>query len=150
MTPLQNDVLEIYNSLVVFSDNTIKSKFPVPISVKFDTEFNALRFEQKGKTVLLQVLTNYCLGLSDLTEPTWLLPEDYDYIMSSMQSVIASGDLLKPKTCLSPENYGFNLFAVNPEEPAEGPGIIAQIKFISGTSWLFKLLTKRKYRKWKI
>lgn len=49
MTTLQNDILEIYNSLVEFSDNTVKTNFPIPIKVRYEKETRLLIFEQKGK-----------------------------------------------------------------------------------------------------
>ena len=48
-----------------------------------------------------------------LKKPTYLLPEDYDYLMSSMQSLIAGGKLIEDRTVLSPENYGFDIYSVD-------------------------------------
>lgn len=146
MTTLQNDILEIYNSLVVFSDNTIKSNFPTPILVHYETQSRMLVFEQKGNSVRLMLPVYYCLDLESIEKPTYLLPEDYDYLMSTLQSLISSGELIKTRTCVSPENIGFNVFAVNQKEFHKGPNIIGMVKFISGNSWLFKLFTKLKYR----
>lgn len=81
-----------------------------------------------------------------LRKPTYLLPEDYDYLMSTLQSLIASGELIKPRTCLGPENYGFNVYSTNINEMYKGPDVIGQVKFISGTSWLFKFRTRKKYK----
>ena len=136
MTTLQNDILEIYNSLVEFSDN----------KVRYEKETRLLIFEQKGKTVYLGLPVYYCLALEDLEKPTYLLPEDYDYLMSTLQSLIASGELIKPRTCLGPENYGFNVYSTNINEMYKGPDVIGQVKFISGTSWLFKFRTRKKYK----
>ena len=38
MPTLQDDLLEIYNSLVMFSDDIIKSKFPLPLRVRYEKE----------------------------------------------------------------------------------------------------------------
>ena len=149
MTTLQNDVLEMYNALVDFSDNTVKTKFPVPIKVSYDKNSRLLLFEQKGKQVYLNLPVYYCLALDTLIgKPTYLLPEDYDYLMSTFQSLIASGELIKERTCVSPENYGFDIYAINlnPREMYKGPDLIGQVRFISGTSWFFKFKVKRKYK----
>lgn len=147
MTTLQNDLLEIYNSLVIFSDSTIKSGvFTIPIKVFYEKDNRLLVFEQKGKSVRLGLPTYYCLALEDLEKPSYLLPEDYDYLMASLQSLIMSGDLIKERTCLSPENYGFDIYATNLKELYKGPDVIGRIRFISGNSWLFKLKVKLKYK----
>lgn len=146
MTTLQNDILEIYNSLVEFSDNTVKSNFPVPITVRYERESRLLIMEQKGKSVYLNLPIYYCLALENLKKPTYLLPEDYDYLMSTLQLLIASGELIKDRTCVSPENYGFDVYAVNINEMYKGPGLIGQVRFISGTSWFFKYRTRKKYK----
>lgn len=146
MTTLQNDLLEIYNSLVIFSDSTIKSGvFANPIKVFYEKDNRLLVFEQKGKSARLGIPTYYSLALENIQKPTYLLPEDYDYLMATLQSLIMSGDLLRERTCLSPENYGFDLYAVNLKEPTKGPDIIGKVRFVSGNSWLFKWKTKLKY-----
>lgn len=146
MTTLQNDILEIYNSLVIFSDDTVKSNFPKPIKVWYEKEHNLLAFEQRGKSVRLGLPVYYCLALEEITKPTYLLPEDYDYLMSSLLDLMNSGELIKERTSLSPENYGFDVYAVNPRELWKGPDVIGRVRFISGTSWLFKFIVKRKYK----
>lgn len=147
MTTLQNDLLEIYNSLVEFSDTTVKVGVPsVPIKVYYEKENRLLVFEQKGKSVRLGLPLYYSLAFEDLEKPTYLLPEDYDYLMSNLQNLIMSGELLKNRTCVSPENYGFDVYAVNIRELYKGPEIIGSVRFVSGTSWFFKWKTKRKYK----
>lgn len=146
MTTLQDDLLEIYNSLVEFNNGTIKSKFPTPIKVNFEKESNLLVFEQGGVSVRLRLPIYYCLGISDIKN-TYLLPKDYDYLMSTLQYlIIDSGELIKPRTCLSPENYGFDIYSVDMKEIWKGPNIIGKVRFISGNSWLFKLIVKFKYK----
>ena len=49
MTTLQNDILEIYNSLVEFSDNTVKTNFPIPIKVRYEKETRYLYLNRKEK-----------------------------------------------------------------------------------------------------
>lgn len=150
MTTLQNDILDIYNALVVFSENTITTKFPIPISVSYDNNTRLLLLEQKGKQVYLNLPVYYCLALDTLSgkKPTYLLPEDYDYLMSTLQQLISSGVLIKERVCVSPENYGFDVYYVNqnPKEMYKGPEILGQVRFVSGTSWVFKFITKRKYK----
>ena len=146
MTTLQNDILEIYNSLVVFSDNTVKSHFPMPIKVWYEKESRLLVLEQRGISVRLGLPVYYCLALEDLEKPTYLFPEDYDYLMSNLLDLLNSGELIKDRTALSPENYGFDIYATNIRELWKGPDIIGRVRFISGTSWLFKFIVKRKYK----
>lgn len=139
----------MYNALVDFSDNTVKSNFPIPIKVSYDKDSRLLLFEQKGKQVYLNLPVYYCLGLDTLIgKPTYLLPEDYDYLMSTLQGLISSGELIKDRTCVSPENYGFDIYAVNlnPREMYKGPELIGQVRFISGISWFFRFRIRRKYK----
>jgi hypothetical protein len=147
MTTLQNDILEIYNSLVVFSDDTVKSHFPKPIKVWYEKDSRLLVFEQKGKSVRMGLPVYYCLDLEALdNKPTYLLPEDYDYLMSNLLDLLNSGELIKDRTALSPENYGFDIYATNIRELWKGPDIIGRVRFVSGTSWLFKFIVRRKYK----
>lgn len=146
MTTLQNDLLEIYNSLVVFNKETIESHFPTPITVKYDSTTSALVFEQKGKTVRLVLPVYYSLALENLETPTYLLPKDYDYLMSTLQGLIGSGVLIRDRVCLSPENYGFDVYCIDLKTFNKGPQLLGQIRFASGTGWLFKFITKRKYK----
>lgn len=147
MTVLQNDLVEIYNNLTIFSKVTLDPKNPKPIKVCYkEDEGYQVVFEQEGTSVRLGRLIYYCLGLEDLGKITYLLPEDYDYLMSTLQSLIASGELIKERTALSPENYGFDIYGVDLKQFGKGPTILGQVRFVSGTSWLFKLITKYKYR----
>lgn len=146
MTTLQNDILEIYNSLVMFNKETIESKFPIPITVRYEENSSSLVFEQKGTSVRLMLPMYYSLALNDLKKPTYLLPKDYDYLMSTLQGLIGSGVLIKDRVCLSPENYGFDVYCTDLKNFKEGPELLGQIRFISGTGWLFKFITKRKYK----
>lgn len=146
MTQIQNDLLEIYNNLVVFSDTTVGSNMPLPIVVWYEADSRLLAFEQKGKSVRITLPTYYCLGLESIVKPTYLIPSDYDYLMSTLQALIGSGELLKPRVCISPENYGFDVYNVNIKELWKGPGIIGQVRFVSGTSWFFKYRVRKKYK----
>lgn len=146
MTTLQSDILEIYNSLVVFSDDTVKSMHPVPIKVWYEADSRLLVFEQTGKSVRLGLPIYYCLALEDIEKPTYLLPDDYDYLMSTLLDLLNSGELIKERTALSPENYGFDIYGTNIRELWKGPGILGSIRFVSGNSWLFKFIVKRKYK----
>lgn len=146
MTTLQNDLIEIFNTLVIFSEGTITGSFVNPIKVHYEKDNRLLVFEQKGKSARIGIPTYYSLALEDIQKPTYLLPEDYDYLMSTLQELIISGELIRERTCLSPENYGFDIYSVSLKDPNNGPEIIGKIRFISGNSWLFKWRTKRKYK----
>jgi len=147
MTTLQDDILEIYNSLVLFSDDIVKSKFPLPIRVRYEKESRLLVMETKGKSVRLYLPVYYCLDLESIQKETYLLPEDYDYLMSTLQYLINSGELIKERTIISPENYGFDIYGTNLKELWKGPDIIGRVRFISSNSWFFKIKTRLKYRK---
>lgn len=143
---LQEDLIEFYNSLVSFSKTTVSTNIPVPITVRYEKESRMIVFEQKGVSVRTNIPIYYCLGLEDLEKPTYLLPEDYDYMMSTLRDLISSGKLLEDRTTLSPEDYGFDIYAVDINELWKGPRIIGNVRFISGISWWFKFKVKRKYK----
>lgn len=143
---LQNDFLEIYNSLVMFSDDTVKSNLPSPIKVHYEKDSRLLVFEQKGKSARLYLPIYYCLDLDSIQKPTYLLPEDYDYLMSTLQDLITSGILLQDRTLCSPENCGMDIYSTRLENLNDGLDLIGVIRFISGNSWFFKWKVKRKYR----
>ena len=143
---LQSDFLEIYNSLVMFSDATVKSNLPIPIKVHYEKDSRLLVFEQHGKSARLYLPIYYCLDLDSIQKPTYLLPEDYDYLMSTLQNLIGSGILLKERVLCSPENCGMDIYSIRPENFNEGLDIIGVIRFISGNSWFFKWRVKRKYK----
>lgn len=144
MTTIQNDLLDIYNNLVIFSKATLQEEIQRPIVVRFDKEFNSVVFEQQGNSVRLSLPIYYSLGLDSIKE-TYLLPKDYDSLMSNLSRLVASGKLLEDRVCLSPENYGFDIYYVDMKQFWKGPEIIGRIRFISGNSWLFKFITKIKY-----
>lgn len=147
MTTLQNDLLEIYNSLLIFNKDTIVTQQPVPIKVSYEEKYGMLLFEQRGNSVRLQLPIYYCLAFETLANnPTYLLPKDYDELMASLSELLASGVLIEDRTCISPENYGFDVYSVNMKEFWKGTSRIGRIRFISGTSWLFKLITRRRYK----
>lgn len=147
MTTLQTDLLDLYNALVPFSAKTLDPKLPCPIKVQFIKNDNQVIFEQGGLSIRLVLPLYYCLGLDSFKKSTYLLPNDYDYLMSTLQSLISSGKLIEDRTCLSPENYGFDIYGVNLKEFNKGPGILGKIRIVSGTSWIFKKYVKFKYRK---
>ncbi len=148
MTTIQDDLIDIYNNLLIFNQNTLLVDKPIPITVKFEKENNTIYFEQKGNSIRLSLPIYYCLGLSDIKKYTYLLPKDYDYLMQSLSSVISSGRLLNDRVCLSPENYGFDIYDVDLKEFWKGPEIIGSIRFVSGNSLIFRLITKFKYKLW--
>lgn len=145
MTKLQEDIIEIYNNLVLFNHDTLVADNPIPITVKFEKESNSVLFEQHGKSVRLGLPIYYSLGLDDV-KCSYLLPKDYDYLMSSLSGLVAGGKLLDDRVCLSPENYGFDVYCVDLRQFWTGPDVIGRIRFVSGNSWLFRFITKRKYK----
>lgn len=147
MVRLQDDILGVYNSLTDFSTNTLLGPVNLPIKVGFSESLNALCFEQKGLKVAISVLNYYCRELKNLKE-TYLLPEDYDRLMSSLSGIIGSGVLLHDRVCLAPEKYGFSIYETTPQTKLlkEGPQLLMSTKFTSGNSWLFKKVTQFKYR----
>lgn len=147
MTTLQNDLLDIYNQLTVFSKETLEDpKRKKPIVVQYDEDNYQIVFSQGGISVRINHLLYYVLGLEDLKKPTYLLPNDYDYLMATLLTLTNSGELIKDRTCLSPENYGFDIYAINLKSYGKGPNIIGQVRIVSGVSWFFKLRTKLKYK----
>ena len=63
MTKLQEDLLNIYNSLTIFSKDTITSAFPSPIKVYYELDSRMLVFEQKNHSVRQILPSYYCFDL---------------------------------------------------------------------------------------
>lgn len=143
---IQDDLIELYNNLLAFNKNTIVTDHPTPIKVSFDKGSNSLVFEQKGVSVRTALPIYYSLGLNEIKKATYLLPRDYDYLMQSLSGVIGSGKLLEDKLCISPENYGFDIYLVDFREFWKGPDKIGTIRFVSGNSWVFRMIVKFKYK----
>ena len=143
---IQDDLIELYNNLLVFNKNTIVTDNPAPIKVSFSKESNSLIFEQKGISIHTSLSIYYSLGLNEIKKPTYLLPRDYDYLMQSLSGVISSGKLLEDKLCISPENYGFDIYLVDFREFWKGPDKIGTIRFVSGNSWIFRQIVKFKFK----
>ena len=142
---LQDDLIETFNALTSFSKSTNPTG---PIKVWLDKKGVGLPLvlEYKGTTVRLRLPIYYCLGLEDLEKPTYLLPNDYYNMMSTLQSLIMNPQIIEERTCLSPENYGFDVYSINPKQFDKGLERIGKVRFISGNSWLFKLIVKWKYK----
>ena len=109
---LQDDLLEMYNALTVFSKSSLPTK---PIKVQIDRQGigSPLVFELGSTAVRLRFPIYYCLGLEDLEKPTYLLPKDYVNVMETLRSLIMNPVILEERTCLSPENYGFDIYAID-------------------------------------
>lgn len=148
MVRTQDDILQIYNSLTDFSKNTLLSPVQLPIKIEFSESLNSLTFEQQGMKVSIPVLNFYCKNLKYLHE-TYLLPRDYDYLMDSLSRIIESGVLLENRVCISPVDYGFEVYNTKPQTALlkEGPQLIGRLKFVSGVSWIFRKITKLKYER---
>lgn len=145
MIRLQDDILEIYNLLTDFSSNTLSG---LPIKVEYSDSLNSICFEQKGLKVAISVLNYYCESLKNLKK-TYLLPEDYDILMSSLSRLIESGVLLHDRVCLAPRKFGFRIYETPNQTKTlkDGPQLLSDFRFVSGNSWLFKKVIKFKYRK---
>lgn len=147
MTQLQEDIIEIYNTLVEFSSTTITTNIPKPIKIWYEKDPRLLVFEQGGRSVRVSLPCYYSLNLVSLNDnPTYLLPEDYDQLMFTLQKLINSGKLLEPRTCISPRDFGFDVLGINFKEAWKGPEVLGEVRFISGTSRLFKYLVRKKYK----
>lgn len=148
MIRLQEDLINVYNSLTEFSNGTLLGPSPLPIRVGYSDSLNSLCFEQRGLKVSINVLNYYCKDLRNLHD-TYLTPEDYDYLMDTLSRIIGSGSLLHDRVCLGPEKYGFSVYDVTPgiQNLKEGPQLIGRVKFVSGNSWLFKKLIKYRYER---
>ena len=147
MTKLQDDLLQIYNALVVFSKSTLDDVIPRPIVVSYLPEHNSIKFRQNGKEVMLQVLNYYCGFLKNI-KTTYLMPKDYDILMGNLSLIIGSGKALEDRILVSPELYGFDIYMTDSRttEISKGPQLLCSCKFVSDNSWLFRLMTKLKYK----
>lgn len=145
MTRLQDDILELYNTLTEFSDRTLQGLIHYPIHVYYDDEFKSVCFEQKGKKIVLSVLNYYCENLKNLKN-SYLLPKDYDSLMFSLSEMIKSGSMLHDRICVSPMKYGFSLYETSGRSYESGPLEIGTAKFVSGNSWLFRFMVKLRYK----
>lgn len=147
MTKLQDDLLQIYNALVVFSKSTLNDVIPTPIVVTYREEHNALVFKQKGKEVMLQVLNYYCGYLKNIKK-TYLLPKDYDILMGNLSDIIGSGKLLEDRVLVSPEPYGFEIYMTDSRttEFKKGPTLLSTCRFVTDNSWFFRMITKFRYK----
>lgn len=145
MTKTQADILEIYNTLTVFSKETIESSRNLPIKVNYEESLKALSFEQSGKKVYLQTPLLYSLKISKIKN-TYLLAIDYDYLMATLESLIAGGKLLEERILISPESYGFSVWFTELSKIENGPKFLGEIQFISANNWFFKFITKFKFR----
>lgn len=148
MTKLQEDIIDIYNTLADFSKDTLLAPVQLPIRVGYSESLNSLTFEQRGRKVSIPVLNYYCKNLK-LIKETYLIPADYDLLMGSLTRIIDSGSLLNDRVCISPVKYGFEVFETKPtfQLVKEGPQMIGKVRFISGNSWLFKKLIKLRYER---
>ena len=93
MPKLQEDLLEVYNNLSEISD-TVLGDQPSPVLVSFDTRMGCLSFKVLGKSLYLRQL-NYYLLRPDKIKDAWLLPGDYDNLMSGFLKLIKSGRLIQ-------------------------------------------------------
>ena len=145
MTKLQEDMLEIYNSFVMFSKETLEGPVPIPIKVSYSEEYKSLVYSQRGKTLYLQIPNYYSKDLKDIKD-SFLLPEDYDYNMSTLGSLINSGILIKERTTVAPMKYGFDLYAPDSLKMELGSQVIGKIRFVSSCNPIWKWFTERKYK----
>lgn len=147
MGRIQDDILEIYNTLQEFSKETLEGTVKKPIEVDFADDSGCLVFRQSGKIAYLPLLNYYCGNLRNIRK-TYLLPEDYDILMRSMQVLISNNILVEDRLCVSPEIYGIDFYktTVTTASFREGPQLVGSLRFVSGNSWIFRMITKYKYR----
>ena len=145
MTKLQEDMLEIYNSFVMFSKKTLEGPVPIPIKVSYSEEYKSLIYTQRGKTLYLQIPNYYSKDLMDIKD-SFLLPEDYDYNMSTLGTLISSGILIKERTTVAPMKYGFDLYAPDSLKMELGSQVIGKIRFVSSCNPIWKWVINRKYK----
>lgn len=152
MRLLADDLIEIYNNLQEFSKSIVEVEKPSPIKVWFDKESidSPLVFKLSSTTVRVRFPIYYCLALEDLEdEGAYLLPKDYQDLMWSLHKIIYDNRILGDRVCVSPENYGFDIYSINPENFQGGLEIIGRVRFITprSTSWLYKTYIEQwKYR----
>lgn len=145
MIKLQEDMLEIYNSFVMFSKETLEGPVPMPIKVTYSEEYKSLVYSQRGKTLYLQIPNYYSKDLMDIRD-SFLLPEDYDYNMSTLGTLISSGILIKERTTVAPMKYGFDLYAPDSLKMELGSQVIGKIRFVSSCNPIWKWIINRKYK----
>lgn len=145
MTKLQEDMLEIYNSFVIFSKETLEGPVPIPIKVTYDKEYKSLVYTQRGKTLYLQIPNYYSMDLLDI-EDSFLLPEDYDYNMSTLGTLISNGVLIKERTTVAPMKYGFDIYSPDLGKLELGSQVVGKIRFVSSCNPIWKWITNRKYK----
>lgn len=145
MIKLQEDMLEIYNSFVMFSKETLEGPVPMPIKVTYSEEYKSLVYSQRGKTLYLQIPNYYSKDLMDIKN-SFLLPEDYDYNMSTLGTLISSGILIKERTTVAPMKYGFDLYAPDSLKMELGSQVIGKIRFVSSCNPIWKWIINRKYK----
>ncbi len=138
-------MLEIYNSFVMFSKETLEGPVPMPIKVTYSEEYKSLVYSQRGKTLYLQIPNYYSKDLMDIKN-SFLLPEDYDYNMSTLGTLISSGILIKERTTVAPMKYGFDLYAPDSLKMELGSQVIGKIRFVSSCNPIWKWIINRKYK----
>ena len=144
MSRLQDDLLEVYNNLVELSE-VVLGDTPCPVAVEFDQGMGCLSFKVPSRGIYLRALNNYIIR-PDLVPVTWLLPRDFDALMSGLSRVIRSGKLLQERVCLSPGTAGFELFLADPRNLMKGAMSLGTFRFWSGEGPWFRWRVSRKYR----
>ena len=77
MITLQEDLLDLYNSLVSFSAKTLDQRTPCPLTISFKEEENTLVVEQGGDSIRLRLPLYYCLGLDTLKKPSAIILRNF-------------------------------------------------------------------------
>ena len=143
MLRLQEDIIDVYNSLTEFSDNTLMNG--LPIRVRYEESMNAVSFEQRGKKVVIQSLNYYCENLKFLN--TYILPIEYDNLMQSLATLIGSGIMIRERLLVAPKAYGFDLYETDGMNLKEGPQKLASIELVFWNSWFFRKYVELIYKK---
>lgn len=144
MPRLQDELLEVYNNLSEISD-TVLGDHPSPVSVSFDTRMGCLAFKVYSKSLYLRQL-NYYLLRPDKIKNAWLLPGDYDELMSSFLRLIKSGRLIQDHILVTPDYNGFQIYQTDPRNLSRGPQELGTLTFVSGQGRWFSWRVRQKYK----
>ena len=62
--------------------------------------------------------------------------------------IIGSGKLIEERVLVSPEPYGFEIYKTDSKttEFSKGPQLLCSCRFVSDNSWLFRIMTRIKYK----
>lgn len=115
-----------------------------PIRVRYLEDYKCLSFTQANHRASFPQLNSYCFDLFKIKE-TFLLAVDYNRMMRTLKILLESGDLLNDRILISPEKYGFTIYKSTMMMDL-GPLEVCSIKLITSNNWLFRLISKKKFK----